>query len=155
MYTLWRILAYLVSIVVVALVATAAQYYTNMSVNSPWYTCIAPISTPPRIVFPVIWTCLYVGMAVALAETLCDSDFLSAILQLTNLGLNILWCYFYFGVRDVSSAFLTINILLAVISLLLVSSSKRLRFVYFPYYIWLLYASFLNLLSTTTEHSCG
>ena len=93
--------AYAISIIVMLAVLYIPNATTMQSVNSAWYTCIKPSITPPKFVFPIVWTLLYIAIGIALAQTLLakpsHNRSLLLFFHIWNLILNILWSFFYFG----------------------------------------------------------
>lgn len=105
--------------------ATAVVASALMRVNSSWYRNLPKTSlTPPRWVFPVVWTLLYTDIALVGSLTLADigeadpSDMstASATAQLTpkekgfiaalgaNLALNAAWPLVFFRLRHLPAA---------------------------------------------------
>ena len=63
-------IAYIISFAIVSIVMALPNQVTMRSVNSPWYKCIRASFTPPKYVFPIVWTTLYIFIAITLAQTL-------------------------------------------------------------------------------------
>ena len=128
---------------------------TMDSVNSSWYKCIRPSITPPNYVFPIVWTILYILIAIALANALMlpssSNKQILLFLYGFNLTCNVLWSFAYFGNKDVLLAFF---ILLSII----ITTGFILQYTYWllplwvmcillPYQIWICFAGILNFLS--------
>ena len=60
--------AHITSFIIMAVVAMFPSDVMKAT-KSRWYQCIRPSITPPNIVFPVVWTVLYILIAFALAQT--------------------------------------------------------------------------------------
>lgn len=125
--------------------AALASALTRPAVASPWYAATAPSFTPPRAVFPVVWTLLYAGLAVALADVLTARDAPSAALFALNLAANVAWCAAFFAQRDPLAALLPMGVLLVTTAaLVLRAPSLRRRLPLAAYGAWLLFAATLN-----------
>jgi len=129
---------------------------TMQSVNSAWYTCIRPTITPPKFVFPIVWTILYIFIGIALAQTLVAKTSYNRSLLLFfhvwNLILNVAWSMVYFGNHDVVLAlFILFNMIIATIFILYYTTLVLPLWVFWlllPYLGWLYFACLLNFLST-------
>lgn len=131
-------------ILVVAAVAAFGAYFKP----GEWYAQLyKPPWTPPNWVFGPVWTCLYVLIAVAGWLAYYEGGRLIQGLWVSQLILNGIWSWLFFGIQRTGLALLDIIALLACISLLLVFTYKSIRLVFWllaPYLIWVAYASTLN-----------
>jgi len=107
-----------------------------------------PSWTPPKLAFPIVWTILYILIAVAGARVvhLEGSGYALAFWAL-QIALNTLWTPIFFGLRDMKAGLVVIlmlwvAVLCTLISLLQVDMIAGLMFV--PYLIWVSIASALN-----------
>ncbi len=160
--------AYILSLFVVVATALSGSFFTNMSVKSPWYKCIRPKITPPAIVFPVVWTMLYIMIAIAFARTLLLSSNSPAqkalknyivVLFTVNLLLQVLWTFLYFAKKQIAMAFIVILCLLVVTAILMMmiwhavkikvfpGNTKIIVWLLVPFIMWLSFATVLNFLS--------
>jgi benzodiazapine receptor len=151
-----KIPSYLISIITILAVLYIPNATTMQSVNSAWYTCIKPTITPPKFIFPIVWTILYIFIAISLAETLIAKTSYNRSLLLFfhvwNLILNIAWSLVYFGNQDVVLAlFIIFNMIIATIFILYYTTLVLPLWVFWlllPYLAWLYFACLLNFLST-------
>jgi tryptophan-rich sensory protein len=151
-------LAYIIAFLTVFIVQVIPSG-TMKTVKSPWYQCIRPSITPPNFVFPIVWTTLYILIAIALAQTLMrkkswksfSSIDVLLLLYAFNLILNVLWSFAYFGNKDVFLA-------LVILILMVISTVAILKYTYdllpswvvyilLPYFLWTCFAGVLNTLS--------
>lgn len=146
-----KINAYIYSFIIMIIIAVAPSN-TMKSIKTPWYQCIKPSLTPPNYVFPIVWTTLYIFIAITLAQTLMlpNSTEKNTLLQLyaINLLLNMSWSFIYFGDRNIEFAFLII-IGMIISQIYIVKYTKLLlpNWVYYlsiPYLLWISFASILN-----------
>ena len=145
-------IAYLISFAIVSIVLALPNQVTMRSVNSPWYKCIRASFTPPKYVFPIVWTTLYIFIAITLAQTLLlkESDTKSRLLGLYafNLILNVAWSFAFFGEHNVLGAFIILLALIASGGMILWKSRRVLppwvSYLLVPYVAWLCFAGILN-----------
>lgn len=118
-----------------------------------WYPTLAkPGWTPPNAAFPIVWTLLYVVMAIAAwlvwrqpGETPRRPALIAFFVQ---LALNFLWSMLFFGLRNPLLGLIDIILLLAAIIatiLLFRRVSGPAALLLLPYLAWVGYATALNL----------
>ncbi len=109
-----------------------------------------PFIAPPSILFPIIWTILYVLMGISYgilkSKKLTDQK-INKIYYL-QLFINSLWSIFFFVFKWRLFSFLWI--LLLIISVLIMiqrfsEKNKVAGLLQIPYLIWIVFASYLNL----------
>lgn len=118
-----------------------------------WYEALLkPALTPPGWVFGPVWTILYFMMAVAAWQIWQRYGFAGAPwplgLFLLQLGLNTLWTYLFFGLKNPGLAFLDILALwLAILATLLTfwQYHRPAGQLLLPYFLWVSFAAYLNL----------
>jgi tryptophan-rich sensory protein len=125
--------------------------FTRKNVTTDWYNCIKPSITPPKYVFPVVWTILYILLFFVFKNILESKNSFLIILFSINLLLNILWTYYYFSQKDVKNSFLII-ILIIISSIIILYKTKNK--LYLPYVLWICFASYLNYSSIDKIELC-
>lgn len=155
--------AHIISFGVVAVTALLGSSYTRNSVKSSWYNCIRPSLTPPNYLFPIVWTILYILLALAIArciqkpKTTLHYDTILYLFAL-NLMFNVAWCYFYFGQRNVTAGLFSIILLWTSIVCLIyfLYQSRDMKSVNYliPYGLWVSFAGLLNVLSLKNASRC-
>ena len=127
-------------------------FFTDSSMTS-WYQNLSkPAFTPPGWVFGVVWTLLYILMAVAAfiisQQNLKKPETKAALaLFLFQLVLNGLWTPIFFGMHLILTALIEIIILDLAILLTLIMFYKISRIataLLVPYFIWVTFAIVLN-----------
>lgn len=117
-----------------------------------WYTALAkPSWTPPNAAFPIVWTALYVVMAVAAWLVWRERGDTAISLPMTlfgvQLALNSAWSVLFFGLRRPDLGLIEIILLLAAI-LATALAFGRVRplagWLLLPYLLWTAYAAALN-----------
>ena len=117
-----------------------------------WYAdLIKPDWTPPDAVFPVVWTVLYIAMAVAAWRVWCQHGFATAgsalTLYLAQLLLNGLWSWLFFGLHAIGAALIEIVLLwllIAATTLAFWRLDRPAGLLLAPYLCWVSLAVALN-----------
>ena len=114
--------------------------------NSFYETLILPPLAPPSIVFPIVWTILYVlmGISLYLAKPLTKDTKLSFALLLLCL---FLWPIIFFVFKSLSFSFLWIVLTLIVCFITVIKfyrQNKTAGLLLVPLLIWILFATYLN-----------
>ncbi len=109
-----------------------------------------PFLAPPSILFPIIWSILYVLMGVSYgildSNSLVDSQ-INSIYYL-QLFVNALWPIFFFVLKWRLFAFLWILLLLALVVVMIIRfyrKNKVAGLLQLPYLLWTTFATYLNL----------
>lgn len=118
-----------------------------------WYASLAkPSWTPPPVVFPIVWTALYILMAVSFWK-LWETEPRSAararamVWFLVQLALNAAWSPVFFVWHEPTAALVIIVALLIAIGAAIVSAARVDRLAAWllaPYLAWVTYATTLN-----------
>ena len=109
-----------------------------------------PFLSPPSILFPIVWTILYILMGISYGilkdNSLVDSEI--NLVYYFQLAVNALWPIFFFVFKWRLFAFIWI-ILLAVLVFAMIrkfySKNKISGLLQLPYFLWTLFATYLNL----------
>lgn len=109
-----------------------------------------PPLSPPSILFPIMWSILYVLMGISYG--ILDSNSLICsninLIYYMQLFVNALWSIFFFVFKWRFFSFLWILLLLALVAIMIVRfyrKNKVAGLFQVPYFIWVLFASYLNL----------
>lgn len=123
------------------------------SVDSPQFyrNLVLPAWAPPPSVFGPVWTVLYAFMDIAAWLVWRTGGFGPArtalILYLSQLGINALWTWLFFGWRLGAASFLDILLLWALLAAAL-AAFWRIKplagALLVPYLLWVTYAAALN-----------
>jgi tryptophan-rich sensory protein len=114
-----------------------------------WYDQLnKPNWTPPRWVFPVVWTSLYILIALAAMRLALRGDSAQALaLWSVQIALNTLWTPIYFGLRRIRAA------MVVMVCLWLAVAASTWTFfgvdflaglLFLPYVVWVSIAGVLN-----------
>lgn len=120
---------------------------------STWYGKLEwPAAVPPDWAFGPVWTFLFLLMGVAAfliwRQGLHDGRVRMALAAfLIQLGLNVLWSFFFFGLENPALAFAEIIALLLAIGatiFLFFRVSRPAAYLLVPYIAWVTFAAYLN-----------
>ncbi len=151
-----RLSAYATSAAAVSVTSLAGSLFTNPAVKTQWYRDTRPSFTPPSAVFPIVWTILYVLLAVAFARALASGG-ASVLIKLyaASLVLNVAWSAMYFGLRSATGALpIVLSLLATALWILHVTWRAGDRVAFYcvlPYAMWLCFAFALNVASSARE----
>ena len=143
---------YIISIAISLGIGTLSAFFTrgNMeiysSINNP------PLS-PPSILFPIVWSILYILMGISAAIIYKSAaDPMKKKKALTSyaisLGFNFIWSIIFFNLRLYLVAFVILLFLLLYIVKTIISYyeiNKLASLLQIPYLLWVTFAGYLNL----------
>ena len=143
-----HILKFAISFALVALTAALSSYLSYLGVNTFYPSLALPPLNPPNEIFRFVWPVLYVLMIVSFYIILTkENNSRAVMLFIYQLLLHILWCYlfftqglFLFGFIDIILLDITVLIMLNAFH----SLSPAAAYLQYPYFIWLLFATYLN-----------
>ena len=124
-----------------------------MFIDYSWYSAlIQPPLKPPAWLFAPVWTVLYITMAVSLflyaRKYTIKNKAWGYVLFFMQLLVNLSWSPAFFGLKNVGLA-LALIILLDILVLFNIMEffkiSKSAGRCLIPYFIWILFATYLNL----------
>ena len=120
--------------------------------NSNWYNNLTqPPFSPPDAIFAPVWGVLYIMIFISLILYYRAKSFnkQSGYIYFTiQLLLNFAWSPVFFGMQNMHLALLIIILLDLFVALTIktfYSVSKPAGFFLIPYFIWILFATYLNL----------
>ena len=111
---------------------------------------VKPPLAPPSILFPIMWTILYILMGVSygiLKDKGLNDSSVNRIYYL-QLGINALWSIFFFVFKwRLFSAFWIVLLLVTIIMMILkfYSKNKVAGLLQIPYLLWTAFATYLNI----------
>ena len=121
--------------------------------DNPWFAMLdKPALYPPPIVFPVVWSVLYVLMGLALALIAAARGArgrgVAVAAFALQLALNLAWSPVFFAAHRLTLALLIIFALIVVLGVTIALAWRVRRMaaaLLLPYLVWVCFASFLNL----------
>ena len=124
-------------------VGIISSLFTNMDTYSMFNK---PPLSPPGIVFPIVWTIIYLLIGYSSYRIREDKDSLK--LFYTSLAINWIWSIVFFNLQNYLGGFILIIILIILQIFILIRFKKEDELSYklnIPYLIWLIFASYLSL----------
>ncbi len=112
-----------------------------------------PPLSPPGIVFPIVWSILYVLMGISLYLVSVDKSAsedektVAKTVFFVQLFLNFIWSPVFFKFKMYLLAFIILILMIAAVVLMIMKFykiSKPAAYLQIPYLIWLLIAAYLN-----------
>jgi len=138
---------YLRSILIPVIVGAVVGFITSGFMD--YSSLVQPPLAPPAILFPIVWSILYVLMGVSYgileSNLLVDSN-INSIYYL-QLFVNALWSIFFFIFKWRFFAFLWILLLLALVIVMIIrfyEKNKLAGLLQLPYLAWVTFATYLN-----------
>lgn len=139
-----------ISIVICLFIGVTASYLQSDSITS-WYPLLetSPLS-PPNVVFPIVWTILYILMGISIGLVINSGHpkrTLALLIFIMQLMLNFLWSVAFFFMQNPFVGLIDILLLdIFVIAYVLISHSisRVSAWLCVPYLIWLALATHLN-----------
>ena len=136
------------SIAIPVVVGLIIGAITSSSIE--YNTLIKPVLAPPPILFPIVWTILYVLMGVSYgileSKSLVDSEI--KFIYYLQLFVNALWSIIFFTFDWRLFAFIWLLMLILLIVAMIIkfyNKDKVAGLFQIPYLLWSLFASYLNL----------
>lgn len=148
-----KIRTYAISIAIALAVGGLSAFLTagNMDLYSD---IVRPPLSPPSILFPIVWTVLFILMGVGAAMIYGEKnknpqEVRSALtVYALNLFLNFFWIIIFFNMRAFLFSFIWLAALWIVI-LVMIIRFYRIRpvagIIQIPYLLWVTFAGYLNL----------
>ena len=121
---------------IVALITKPGSNYKEM---------IQPTFAPPGIVFPIVWSVLYILMGIS--HYLVEGNEKASTLYYYQLVLNLLWSFIFFTLKLYLLSFIWIIALIIVVVLMVkefYNINKTSALLEIPYIIWLIFAGVLS-----------
>lgn len=140
---------YFISILIPLAIGGIGAFFTMKGL--PFYkTQKKPWFAPPEVLFPIVWTILYILMGIGAALVwLSDSPKKKPALTIygTQLAVNLLWSVIFFGLHWYLLAFFWLLLLIVLILKMIQAFRKVSRTagnLQIPYLIWCCFAAVLN-----------
>lgn len=142
---------YIISILISLGVGGLSAFLTRNNMNI-YSEVTMPPPELPSILFPIVWTVLYILMGIGAAMVYTAPQVPSkkkAALTVygISLGVNFLWNIVFFNLRAFMVAFIILLLLLALIVKTIFSYLKiypPAAYLQIPYALWVIFAGYLN-----------
>ncbi len=142
----------ILSVLSIGLISYISGQFTKTSVGT-WYTTLKKSSlTPPDITFPIVWSILYLMIALSLWQLLKKyKQKKISQLPLIFFGIqmicNFLWSPLFFALQSPFLGLIDIIPLWFFIALTIITSYKNAKgasLLLIPYFLWVSFAVYLN-----------
>jgi len=147
-----KFIHYLLAPLFYFIVARVGVFFTAQGVTS-WYPTIArPSYTPPGSFIGIMWTVIFILSAVSLIlcinTTRRKSNFWSLIgLYVVNGIFNASWSYIFFVRHEFGLAVISAILIWTTVAVLIVvlwSSSRMASLLLLPYFLWVSFATYVT-----------
>ncbi len=147
-----KIKPYVISIAIALSVGALAALLTRNSMNVYSDIRLPPLA-PPSILFPIVWTILYILMGVSAAmiatDRIADAEQKERALATyaASLVFNFAWSIIFFRFRSFFVALLCLLVLLFLIIKTIIEYRKInpiAAYLQIPYALWVTFAGYLN-----------
>ena len=143
---------YAVSLAIALITGGVSALLTNMGMEN-YRMAEKPALTPPDIVFPIVWTVLFILMGISAARVWLTPDSREKAqglrLYLLQLAANFIWSILFFNLQAYGFAFVWLIFLWLLILLMIISfskSDKLAAYLQIPYLLWVTFAGYLNFM---------
>ena len=106
---------------------------------------VKPPLSPPGVLFPIVWTILFILMGISIYRIVMTKDFgidSLKILYFVQLFVNALWTPIFFGLNAFLFAFIWLLFLLSIVIIMTIKFhyiDKVSVYLLIPYIIWLVF----------------
>jgi tryptophan-rich sensory protein len=117
----------------------------TVATNNIYPTLNKPPLSPPGILFPIVWSILFILMGISVYLVRENKDAVKA--YFIQLIFNALWTPIFFGLNAFLFAFIWLLLLLVLVIIMTVKFhylDKISAYLLIPYIIWLVFAGYLN-----------
>lgn len=143
----WK--SFLINLAIPLGVGALSGFLTRNSMEF-YQTLNRPALSPPSVVFPIVWTILYILMGIS-AYLIYESDSSEKAGALSIYGIqlffNFMWSIIFFNLKQPLFAFLWLIILWILILVMIVKFykiNKTAGLLQIPYLLWVTFAGYLN-----------
>ena len=143
------LITYVKAILLPVILGTVIGFITSGSMD--FDMLIQPSFAPPAILFPIVWSILYVFMGISygiLKSKNLANEKINKIYY-AQLFVNLSWSIIFFIFKWRLFAYFWILLLIVLVLLMIkefYDKNKTAGLLQIPYLIWIVFASFLNLL---------
>lgn len=136
-----------ISVAVLTGLISALLTRNNMNIYDKIST---PPLSPPGILFPIVWTILYILMGISAARIYtANNNKWSRSLSVWSVQLivNFLWSILFFNYQAFLLSFIWLVILLILIMTMIIlfyKNDKTAGLIQIPYFLWVTFAGYLN-----------
>ena len=143
-----KVKIYIKSILIPVIVGGIVGIIISSSID--YNSLTKPFLAPPSIVFPIVWSILYIimGISYEILESNEQIDGKINLIYYIQLGVNALWSIFFFLLKWRLFSFIWILLLAVLVIVMIIKfyqKNKVAGLIQIPYLLWVLFASYLNI----------
>ena len=120
--------------------------------NTEWFNSLnKPFLAPPDWLFTPVWIVLYIMIAASfflfLNGGITKEKRIPLVFFLSQLSLNLAWSPVFFGMQNITGAFIIIIFMYIFLILTIITffkHSKTASLLLIPYLLWISFAAYLN-----------
>ena len=144
---------YLIFILIPLAVGGLSAFFTRDGMNL-YRDILTPPLAPPAILFPIVWTVLFILMGISSAMIYLSKNAKKYLINsalftyFLSLAVNFFWSIIFFNGRAFFVAFLWLLLLLFLIIRTIMKYykiEKTAAFLQIPYALWVTFAGYLTL----------
>ncbi len=147
-----KIKSYAIGIAIPLAVGLLSAFLTKDNMNI-YDKIVKPPLSPPALLFPIVWSILYVLMGIGstlIYKSSTDKNEKKQELSVYGLQLavNFFWSILFFNLNAFLFSFVWLLLLLGLIILMIFrfqKISKIAAYLQIPYLVWVTFAGYLNL----------
>ena len=116
-----------------------------------YYEIVLPSFAPSGILFPIVWTILYILMGISsyiVATSNSSNKYDALFIYGIQLVINLFWSVWFFVFKFYLLSFVWILLLIAFVVIMIkkfYEISKLSAYLQIPYLLWLVFAGILNI----------
>ena len=139
----------LITITIITFLVGSFFSFLTMNNMSAFKELEKPINVP-AIIFPIVWSILYLLMSVScyiIIESNDKNKDKAVIWYGINLVVNSLWSLIFFGFGTYLLSFIWIILLLIIVIIMMAkfyNIDKKAAYLNIPYILWIIFAGYLN-----------
>ncbi len=140
-------------IIITVVTFVVGSFFSIFTMNNmDTYKELAKPIAVPAVVFPIVWSILYLLMSIScyiISESNDKKKGSALILYGVQLIVNSLWSLIFFGFGAYLFSFIWILLLIVLVIAMMVSFykiSKKSALLQIPYLLWLIFAAYLNIM---------
>lgn len=136
--------------ILICLLTGLGSWYLAGDISGMYRELLLPPLSPPAIVFPIVWSILYVLMGIGSAMVYTGGSQgrgKALTFFVLQLFFNFFWSVIFFGLGQYIAAFVWLVLLFILVVLMVryfAESSVTAAYLQLPYLLWLLFAMYLN-----------
>lgn len=142
-----KFFAYAIPIVLSIAIGAFGAYIQSPAITEWYPTLVKSPLSPPAVLFPIVWTILYILMGISLGAMVAKGDMSLVRLWLVQLLVNFLWSVAFFALHSPLLGLIVIlllDVLVFTYTIYAFTSNTTSAWLFVPYLLWILFATYLT-----------